>query len=375
MLEALTHVAQKVRKHSAGRSAAILILTDGQIGNEETVVSCAREARCPVHVVGIAITPNDALRAVAEETGGRVVFLSPGDDIPAATERFAPLLRTPVMSNLSMPAGWEAADGRPLRDLTAGDDLVIPISAAPGVPDLSLAGTSTDGCLWTSIPCKEICKPAGLIWARARIRHLERRDDQSALKIAKEFNILCKTAAFVAWDESEKVVIAKKEIEQPTIALQASPRYHASIGSVSGPSIRGVRALLRPRVLESPEDGEMLFARANSPRAKDVTADGVLTLAELIAYLENQAQEVLAEVCGNKNIPQSISEVLRQIRALALGLPLDFQVKVDPLLAEFLLLFKELSKKHPMAVSRINELLALAKKCRKRLAASAAAAR
>ena len=95
MLEALTHVAGKVQKHSAGRSAAILILTDGQIGNEDAVVACAREAGCPVHVVGIAITPNDALRAVAEETGGRVVFLSPGDDIPAATERFAPLLRPP----------------------------------------------------------------------------------------------------------------------------------------------------------------------------------------------------------------------------------------------------------------------------------------
>lgn len=375
MLEALTHVARKVQKHSAGRSAAILILTDGQIGNEDAVVACAREAGCPVHVVGIAITPNDALRAVAEETGGRVVFLSSGDDIPAATERFATLLRPPVVSNLSMPTGWEAADGRALRDLTAGDDLVIPVSASPEAPELSLAGTSSDGSLWASTPSREVCKPAGLIWARARICHLERRDNPAALTLAKEFNLLCKTAAFVAWDEAEKVVIAKRQIEQPTIALQARLRAQPTLASPCAPPIQRFFALKHDRVLESPEDGGMLFARANSPRAQDVAADGVLTLVELLAYLETQAQELLADVCGNGTIPQSISENLRLIKELKIGSSLDFHREADYLLAEFLVLFKALAGKYPESAPRFKELLALARKCRKRIAASATATR
>ncbi len=375
MLEALAHVAGKVKKHSAGRSAAILILTDGQIGNEEAVVSCAQEAGCPVHVVGIAITPNDALRAVAEETGGRVVFLSPGDDIPAAVGRYAPLLRPPVVRELSMPAGWEAADGRSLQDLTPGEDLVIPVSATPEAPELSLAGISSDGSLWSSIPTREDCKPAGLIWARARIRHLERRSDQGALALAKEFNLLCKSAAFVAWDEAEKVVIAKKEIEQPTVALYARPRSQAILASPCSPRIARFCAPPPPRILESLEADCMLLARGNSPRSKDVSAAGGWTSAELLEFLETQAQKLLLEVCGMGKVPQSILENLRRLKDLATDRPLDFQAKAAPLLAEFLVFFKGLAKKHPKFAPGIKELLAIAKECRKRVAAAATATR
>ena len=72
------------------------MLFDGQVPNGEEIVSCAREAECPVHVVGVAIGPNDAMRAVAEETGGRAVFLSSGDYIAFAVERFSPLQTPPL---------------------------------------------------------------------------------------------------------------------------------------------------------------------------------------------------------------------------------------------------------------------------------------
>ena len=342
MLEALSHVAKKARKHSAGRSAAILLLTDGDIGNEEAVVACAREAGCPVHVIGIAISPNDALRAVAEETGGRAVFLSPGEDIEAATERFAPLLRPPVVRELSMPAGWEAADGRPLRDLTAGDDLVVPVSAAPGTPELSLAGMGADGSPWKLTPVQEDCKPAALIWARARIRHLERREDQGALALAKEFNLLCKTAAFVAWDEAEKVVIAKKEIQQPSV-LCSEPAH--VLRCVSAPSISlrelPISYLSSPRkshlfrpwaipVKKGIESEVLKVVKAlNKLIKKELVAPSVM-LSEILLHLQELAEQSPADF--SSRAAGLLSSLIEQLEALALTSP-QLAKKTKPLIA------------------------------------------
>jgi Ca-activated chloride channel family protein len=342
MLEALSHVAKKARKHSAGRSAAILLLTDGDIGNEEAVVACAREAGCPVHVIGIAISPNDALRAVAEETGGRAVFLSPGEDIEAATERFAPLLRPPVVRELTMPAGWEAADGRPLRDLTAGDDLVVPVSAASGAPGLSLAGTGCDGSPWEVTPGQEDCKPAALIWARARIRHLERREDQGALALAKEFNLLCKTAAFVAWDEAEKVAIAKKEIQQPSV-LCSEPAH--VLRCVSAPSISlrelPISYLSSPRkshlfrpwaipVNKGIESEVLKVVKAlNKLIKKELVAPSVM-LSEILLHLQELAEQCPADF--SSRAAGLLSSLIEQLEALALTSP-QLAKKTKPLIA------------------------------------------
>jgi hypothetical protein len=46
---------------------------------------------------------------------------------------------------------------------------------------------------------------------------LEGRGDlAAALPLAKEFNLLCSGAAFVAWDDSENVAVASEQIYQPS---------------------------------------------------------------------------------------------------------------------------------------------------------------
>jgi len=356
MLKALAHVAGKVRKHSAKRPAAILLLTDGDIGNEEAVVTCAREAGCPVHVIGIAISPNDALRAVAEETGGRAVFLSPGEDIAAATERFVPLLRPPVVSKLSMPEGWETADGRPLRDLTIGDDLVVPVSAAPAAPDLSITGADCDGCRWEVKPALEVCGSAALIWARARIRHLERREDPSALHLAKEFNLLCKTAAFVAWDEAEKVAIAKKEIEQPSIFFSESVR--AFSGDLSGPSVARL-------ILQSPgSDDDVIrcspprFLRQPTPADKGVAA-GILKVVEALNKLFKKEAVVPT---------RELHDALFHLEMLAEHVPADFSSQITAPLRDLIDQLEVLVTANPQFAKKIKPLIESLRTCRDSIA-------
>ncbi len=59
-----------------------------------------------------------------------------------------------------------------------------------------------------------------LLWAKERIAALlesGRRDE--AIAVAKQHNLICDGAAFIAWDEAEHVQIAKEEIIQPALEL------------------------------------------------------------------------------------------------------------------------------------------------------------
>ena len=243
LVPALRHLEAKMREHSAGRATAVLLITDGEVGNEHGAVNAAKQLGCPVHLLGVAMTANDGLEAIARETGGRSVFVAPGEDIPAAVERFAPILRAPVVTGLTITPGWQTADESPLRNLCDGDDIVIAISATPDAPELSLTCTSTQVSGFSLHPSSDSTRHtsldtrhyplAGLIWARSRIRHLDasKRKDE-ALALAKQFNLLSRGAAFIAWDDAERVPVAQTEIVQPAMVVsERSSRLYCSIGA------------------------------------------------------------------------------------------------------------------------------------------------
>ncbi len=221
LVPALEHLRAKKQAHSGEHPAAVLVITDGQVGDEYGAVMAAKKIGCPVHILGVAMTANDGLDALAKETGGRAIFLAPGEDIAGAVERFAPVLRAPVVTGLTMPPGWTTADETPLRDLCEADDIVVAISAAKDARDLDIGGQTAGGTCWSFVPERQSMPKAGLIWARSRIRSLDISDrEDEALVVAKEFNLLSSDAAFIAWDEAEKVPVAQSEIIQPALEVE-----------------------------------------------------------------------------------------------------------------------------------------------------------
>lgn len=221
LVPALEHLRQKKNAHSGEHHAAVLVITDGQVGDEYGAVMAAKKFGCPVHILGVAMSANDGLDALAKETGGRSIFLAPGEDIAGAVERFAPVLRAPVVTGLTMPPGWTTADETPLRDLCESDDIVVPISAAKDARDLDIGGRTADGTSWSFVPERQSMPKAGLVWARSRIRSLDASDrEDEALVVAKQFNLLSSDAAFIAWDEAEQVPVAQTEIIQPALEVE-----------------------------------------------------------------------------------------------------------------------------------------------------------
>jgi hypothetical protein len=68
-----------------------------------------------------------------------------------------------------------------------------------------------------------------LLWAKRRIEfHLAKGEKQEAIALAKANNIVCEGAAFIAWDETEKVPVSAREVYQPAMAPQMAMRFRAA---------------------------------------------------------------------------------------------------------------------------------------------------
>ena len=224
LLPAAEHVLARLREHSAKRSATVIVITDGQVGNEhELLARFRREAGVTVHTFGIDVAVNDDfLKSLARQQGGDCWLQTPNDDIAGTVAGLADRLRRPVITDLEIRGAWELAGTR-VPNVHAGQVVEISLRLPAGKPDaIEIAGRLGSGARHvfplTVQPCANPALP--LLWARERLFTLLADGQQTAaLALAKEHNILCEGAAFIAWDESERVQVAQREIYQPSLEL------------------------------------------------------------------------------------------------------------------------------------------------------------
>ncbi|WP_395749110.1 VIT domain-containing protein [Prosthecobacter sp.] len=230
LLPALTHVLEMRAKHSDERRARLVLITDGQVANEDALCECMKQknaATLPVHCFGIDHMVNDALlQALAHQTGGRCVLLTPEDDIAAAVGLLSETMRRPALVNLELQGGHLPAHGSSrLPDLHAGEVSLLAIRCEPGTTEAVITGSLPDGSPWShrftlqeGAQSHAVSAPR-LIWARRRIQHLlGLRHEEEAVALAIEHNLICRGTAFVAWDEAEQVKVATTQLYQPCAA-------------------------------------------------------------------------------------------------------------------------------------------------------------
>lgn len=224
---ALEHVLAKRTDHSASRPARLILITDGQVGNEDEITRLMRKpasAGLPVHTFGIDSAVNDAfLKTLARQTGGRCTLMTPDDDIPAAVKKLAVTLRRPVLTQVRLEGEHRTVrETNVLPDLHAGEVLLLPLRL--GSDRAAITAQDPDGRPWTRAfdlaeSASDADNPAPrLLWAHRRIRHLLSEDRAAeAIELAIAHNLACRGASFVAWDDAEKVPVAKREVYQPSI--------------------------------------------------------------------------------------------------------------------------------------------------------------
>ncbi len=219
------------------RDRVIVLITDGQVGNEDQIVAelAGRLTGLRVHTVGIDQAVNAGfLGRLAVLGGGRCELVESEDRLDEAAEHIHQRIGTPVLSAISLSGnGIELDQIAPARlpALFDGVPLVITgrVRAGAGLGAITVTGRTADGEPWTTtVTATEVADATALraTWARARLRDLEdayaatrtghSELEQQIVATSLEFGVLCRFTAYVAIDE--RVVVEagqRRTVVQP----------------------------------------------------------------------------------------------------------------------------------------------------------------
>src|SRR5260221_5665035 len=241
LLPALRHVLGVHQRFSARRRSHIILVTDGQVANEEAVSKEVSGKALPVHCFGIDHAVNEAfLRQLSGQQRGTSVFLTPNDDLIRPVAILGSRLSRPAFTHLTLDGDWELA-GTELPDIYVGQVVFAPIRANGNRSDLKVAGKDSAGRPLTVQLHAQAAKTdlPKLIWMKRRIENLlQGGKTKEAVALAEKANLACRGTAFIAWDDAEEVAIAQDEIYQPSFKvpsglLHESPHVSFSISASS----------------------------------------------------------------------------------------------------------------------------------------------
>jgi Ca-activated chloride channel family protein len=233
LLPAAIHVLEKIAAHSTGRHTSVILITDGQVGNDQEIVRAFKKApRIRVHTFGIDTAVNDAfLKSLARQQRGGCWLQTPDDDIAGTVSALGDRLRRPVLRDLALGSPWETASGA-LPDIHAGEVVTAALrgNAASQVKITGRLPDDTAHSFDVSIG-SEGSEALKLLWAQQCMTALlESGRQDEAITLAKKHNLICEGAAFIAWDEAEQVLVAEDEIVQPVLSpMLASRALHCAM--------------------------------------------------------------------------------------------------------------------------------------------------
>ena len=224
MKPAFEHVLKIAAKHSGDRDKNLILITDAQVGNESAILGLMKPATdFTAHCFGIDVTLNDALLlALARQQGGTFHSMNPNDDIQGAMTALGKSLAQPVLLDLKLSEGWETADAR-IPNLYAGQ--IHYLSArSNGMRSVELTARtpSSEPVRMEFQRHSAALEAPYLHWCKSRIQRLiAERDNKTAIALSTESNLICTLTAFVAWDDSKKVVVPDHQLVQPNAEIHS----------------------------------------------------------------------------------------------------------------------------------------------------------
>jgi Ca-activated chloride channel family protein len=282
LARALQHVLEMVQRHSSYRPKNLILITDAQIGNEPAILELTRTAPdLPVHCFGMDFALNDALLlALCRQQGGTFHSMNPNDDVQTAVSSLGRTLGQPVLLDLRLSDGWEAANAC-IPNLYAGQVHYLSARSRYEKPLELCARTDRAEPLKLSFSNQSANFDSPYLhWCKSRIERLVAEGkDREAVQLSIKSNQVCTLTAFVAWDESEKVPIARHELVQPSL----QDRLLGLEGACT--FVSDVR-LLR----HAATDRQTLLSKMRS-------AEIPSTKEKVLALLEKTSNEKLDDIC------------------------------------------------------------------------------
>ena len=229
MLVPLRQAADLLRDASE-RDRVVVLVTDGQIGNEDEILRQLAPgfAGVRVHTVGIDRAVNESFLQRLAGSTGRCELVESEDRLDEAMQHIHRRIGSPVVTGLKVtPAGLaveaDTMTPTPLPDLFTGAPVVI-TGRYTGAADGAVT-VDGDGDWQTTVTAMPSENPSlAALWSRARIRDLEDRyvvgtGDQTGLEkrivaMSLKYGVLSRFTAFVAVDQ--RVVNEGGEVHKVT---------------------------------------------------------------------------------------------------------------------------------------------------------------
>jgi Ca-activated chloride channel homolog len=269
MAQPLTQALAELHRHErADRARVLVLITDGQVGNENHILrELGRQLRgVRTFTLGIDRAVNESfLRRLAELGGGTSEVVESEERLADVMDRIHRHIGAPVLTQLRLEApGGEVESetlvpGR-LPDLFAGSPVLVSGRyRGSRLGAMVVRAVDAQSKEWATETAARMASSVEVarIWARGRVRELEDRylvgtSDQSALEreivsTSLRFGVLSRFTAFVAVDRSEVVNPGGevKEVVQPVETPSGwDPRAVRAGGMLRGiPSVGALKSL------------------------------------------------------------------------------------------------------------------------------------
>jgi Ca-activated chloride channel family protein len=218
MLAALRAAVELLDRADEDRDLVMVLVTDGQIGNEDQILRelAPRLAGVRVHTIGIDRLVNEGfLQRLAGLAGGRCELVESEDRLDEAMQAIHRRIATPIVTGLRLDPAGLAVDPAtitptPLPALFAGAAVVIS-GRFTGSPTGAVTLAGADGWQATVAAAPSHNASLAVVWARARIRDLEDRYviggsdgvslEREIVDTSLRYRVLSRFTAFVAVDE------------------------------------------------------------------------------------------------------------------------------------------------------------------------------
>lgn len=285
-------------KPAAPRMPVLVLVTDGQVGNESEILRRIenRLARVRVFTLGIDSAVNAAfLRRLAQLGRGTATLCSPGADLEDALARIGREIGTPVLLDVEVEdrgLGFDEASLTPERlpDLFAGRTASVFFKCRSIKGAVKIRAMRAEGGIFEQVVNAEAVDLNALpqLWAKSRIADLEDRyrlayggagggleaSRGEILGLALEHQLLTRFTAFIVVDHSEVAErLAKRKIvqavEQPAewAGKAEQAKKQKGTGAIARSSIAAPGSILAGK--RTPPPPPAIQSRMRSVRSPD----------------------------------------------------------------------------------------------------------
>lgn len=255
------------RSYSAGRAPTLVLLTDGQVGNESEILRRIQYEIGDVRLftLGIDSAVNTGLlKRLANLGGGTATFVQPGQQLEEALAGIAREIGQPLVTDLQIHSSDLATNEvaiapERIADVFAGRASVTFVKLKSNRAKVLIKGRFADGRSFEErvqakgVPISSIAQ----LWAKARVVDLEdqyrydtyRRDQikREIIHLAVRHTLLTKFTAFLAIDHKQIVNPGgwNTEVTQPAETPDAW-QMSAPIGAAGGAVFSKLKSMSAP---------------------------------------------------------------------------------------------------------------------------------